>query len=284
MLVVRPCFVYVGDNALADLGLVSTKLHLQVAVNTLKLARSLTVLNRVVFAPSFERSSRSNLSLGILTKMLHGASTVLISAQEKSEMCRRRLDSIQDMTTQQLAELLPPDTDEKLPAQVRRMIGAKTLEQELKSWEELLELCSLVLESTTWLLWHHMEQYLQQKKMLILGGGASIITTDDFQRLKKEIPNHLNAILFKKLNECEQVRCNYFGYIFDLFKRITFQTKNETEQQFSPFLIISGLFAQERSPWFCSSPASSREAIVKCVMSSGFIYLINTCSINLIVV
>lgn len=128
----------------------------------------------------------------------------MVSAQEKSEISRRRLDSIQDLTTQQLAELLPEDTDEKLPAQVRRMIGAKTLEQELKNWDELLELCSLVLESTTWLLWHHMEYYLSKKPFALSGQGASL-SIDDFNRLKREGPTHLSTILYKKLNECEQV-------------------------------------------------------------------------------
>lgn len=191
---------------MAEFGLVSSKVSLQVVVNILKLARSLTTQNRVIFAPSFDRHNRTSLSLGILTKTLIGTSALLISAQEKSEICRRRLDSIQDLTTQQLAELLPPDTDEKLPAQVRRMIGAKTLEQELKNWEELLELCSLVLESATWLLWHHMEHFFQPKKSLGFGGSTPLMNQEDFLRLKKEAPTHLNTVLFKKMNECEQVR------------------------------------------------------------------------------
>ena len=194
---------------MSEFGLVSSKICLQVAVNILKLARSLTTQNRVVFAPSFERPNRSCLSLGILTKTLISISSLLINAQEKSEICRRRLDSIQDLTTQQLAELLPPDTDEKLPAQVRRMIGAKTLEQELKNWDELLELCSLVLESATWLLWHHMEYFFQLKKSLGFGGSTAIVNQEDFLRLKKEAPSHLNTVLFKKMNECEQVLYNY---------------------------------------------------------------------------
>lgn len=194
-----------GDNVLTDFGLVSTKVCLQVAVNILKLARSLTVQNRVVFAPSFERPNRSCLSLGVLTKTLASTSTLLTNAQEKSEICRRRLESIQDLTTQQLSELLPPDTDEKLPAQVRRMIGAKTLEQELKNWDELLELCSLVLESTTWLLWHHMEQFFQHKKPLAFAEAVPLLNTDEFLRLKKEATAYLNTALFKKMNECEQV-------------------------------------------------------------------------------
>ena len=173
--------------------------------NILKLARSLTSQNRTIFAPSFERPNKSSLSLGILTKSLMSSSALLINAQEKSEICRRRLDSIQDLTTQQLAELLPSDTDEKLSAQVRRMIGAKTLEQELKNWDELLELCSLVLESATWLLWHHMEHFFQIKRSLTFGGATSILSQEDFGRLKKEAPIHLTPIFFKKMNECEQV-------------------------------------------------------------------------------
>lgn len=201
-----------GENILSEFGLVSSKVCLQVAVNILKLARSLTTQNRAIFAPSFERSNKSCLSLGILTKTLLSSSALLINAQEKSEICRRRLDSIQDLTTQQLAELLPPDTDEKLPAQVRRMIGAKTLEKELKNWDELLELCSLVLESTTWLLWHHMEHFFQHKRSLALGGSTSILSQEDFGRLKKEAPIHLNTVLFKKMNECEQVITWEFVY------------------------------------------------------------------------
>lgn len=190
---------------MTEFGLVSTKICLQVTVNILKLARSLTVQNRVTFAPSFERPNRSSLSLGILTKTLMNTATLLINSQEKSEICRRRLDSIQDLTTQQLTELIPSDTDEKLPAQVRRMIGAKTLEQELKNWDELLELSSLVLESSTWLLWHHMEHFFQPRMLLAFGGSAPILTPEDFTRLKKEAPTHLNTILFKKMNDCEQV-------------------------------------------------------------------------------
>lgn len=109
------------------------------------------------------------------------------------------------MTTKQLSELLPADTDEKIPATVRRAIAAKTLEQELKNWDELLELCSLVLESATWLLWHHMEYYFQQKRGLLLGGQNPVLSIEDFNRLKREVPLHMDATLFKKLNECEQV-------------------------------------------------------------------------------
>ncbi|KAK4018432.1 hypothetical protein OUZ56_000486 [Daphnia magna] len=216
--------VYIlGENILAEFGLVSSKVCLQVAVNILKLARSLTTQNRAIFAPSFDRPNKSCLSLGILTKTLISSSAILISAQEKSEICRRRLDSIQDLTTQQLMELLPVDTDEKLPAQVRRMIGAKTLEQELKNWEELLELCSLVLESATWLLWHHMEHYFQYKKSLAFGGSSAILSQEDLGRLKKEAPTHLNAILFKKMNECEQVylhRKGRHGFVQALLRRV----------------------------------------------------------------
>ena len=140
------------------------------------MARSLTNQNRVIFAPSFDRPNKTSLSLGILTKSLLSNSVLLISGQEKSEICRRRLESIQDLTTQQLAEILPSNTDEKLPAHVRRMIGTKTLEQELKNWEELLELCSLVLESTTWLLWHHMEQYFHFKRNLTIGGPPPLLS------------------------------------------------------------------------------------------------------------
>ena len=190
---------------LAEFGLVPAKLCLQVTVNILKLARSLTTQNRVIFAPSFERPSKASLSLGILTKSLLSTSELLINSQEKSEICRRRLESIQDLTTQQLAEVLPPNTDEKLPAQVRRMIGTKTLEQELKNWDELLELCSLVLESTTWLLWHHMEQYYHSKRNLTTGGPPPLLSSDDIIRLKREAGSHISTFLFKKMNECEQV-------------------------------------------------------------------------------
>lgn len=210
-------FAHLGETSLADLGLDPNKLTLKITVNILKLARSLTGQNRVVFAPSFERPNKSNLSLGILTKILYGTSNLMVSAQEKSEICRRRLDSIQDLTTQQLVELLPEDTDEKLPAQVRRMIGAKTLGQELKNWDELLELCSLVLESTTWLLWHHMEYYLS-KKPLALGGQGASLSIDDFTRLKREASTHLSAILYKKLNECEQVH----PFVIEHFISLTF--------------------------------------------------------------
>ena len=109
------------------------------------------------------------------------------------------------MTTQQLSELLPPNSDEKLPAHIRRLIGAQTLEKELKNWEDLLELCSLILESTTWLLWHHMEHYLQQKRGSILGAQSATLSPDDLNRLKKEVALHLNPTLFKKMNDCEQV-------------------------------------------------------------------------------
>jgi hypothetical protein len=214
-----------------------------VAVNILKLARSLTTQNRAIFAPSFERPNKSCLSLGVLTKTLMSSSALLINAQEKSEICRRRLDSIQDLTTQQLAELLPSDTDEKLPAQVRRMIGAKTLEQELKNWDELLELCSLVLESATWLLWHHMEHFFQHKRSLAFGGSTSILSQEEFGRLKKEAPIHLNTILFKKMNECEQV----FTLRELLFLSIFL----------SPITFSLGLSTQKRSSWFCSSPSSA---------------------------
>lgn len=189
----------------AEIGLVPNKICLQVTVNILKLARSLTTQNRVIIAPSFDRSNRFCLSMGMLTKMLINTSTLLVNAQEKSDICRRRLDSIQDLTSQQLIELLPNDADEKLPAHVRRMIGAKTLEQEMKNWDELLELCSLVLESTTWLLWHHMEHFFQPKKLMGFGGTTSLVSPEDFARLRKEAPIHLNAVLFKKMNECEQV-------------------------------------------------------------------------------
>lgn len=228
---------------LAEFGLVSNKICLQVTVNILKLARSLTTQNRVIFAPSFERPNRSCLSLGILTKTLISTSTLLINSQEKSEICRRRLDSIQDLTTQQLTELLPPDTDEKLPAQVRRMIGAKTLEQELKNWDELLELCSLVLESTTWLLWHHMEHFFQPKKLLAFGGSTSIVSPEDFARLKKEAPTHLNTVFFKKMNECEQV----FYTLTTLFSTLLIYFA----------VCFAGLLTQKRPSWVRSSPTSS---------------------------
>jgi len=195
-----------GDTHLTDFGLVPTKLCLQVLVNILKLARSLTGQNRAVFGPCFDRPNKQYLSLGMLTNILLGTSGLLISSQEKNEICRRRLDSIHDMTTQQLSELLPPDSDEKLPAHISRMIGAQTLEKELKNWEELLELCSLILESATWLLWHHMEYYLQQKRGSMLGGPSAILSADDLNRLKKEVPLHLNPTLFKKMNDCEQVK------------------------------------------------------------------------------
>ena len=198
--------IYVpGENLLAELGPVSTKLCLQIAVNILKLARSMSSHNRSLFSPSFELRSGKTISLGILTKILHGASALLVAAHEKYEVCNRRLDSIQDLTTQQLSELLPTDTDEKLPASARRMIGAKTLHHELKNWEELLELCSLVLESTTWLLWNHMELYLQPKKGFSLLGQPSVLSVEDLARLKKEAPLHWNVALLKKMNECEQV-------------------------------------------------------------------------------
>lgn len=191
---------------LSEIGLEATKLWLQISVSVFKLARSLTSQNRVIFSPTFENSSKSTLSLGLLTKTLLGASALLVGAQEKSEICRRRLESIQELTSHQLAEILPLDTDEKLPLQVRRTMGAKNLARELKNWEELLELCSLVLESATWLLWHHMEQFYLQKKPLVFSGAAPLLGSDEVARLKREAPNHINTAFFKKLNECEQVR------------------------------------------------------------------------------
>jgi hypothetical protein len=123
------------------------------------------------------------------------------------------------------------------------MIGAKTLEQELKNWDELLELCSLVLESATWLLWHHMEHFFQHKRSLAFGGSTSILSQEEFGRLKKEAPIHLNTILFKKMNECEQV----FTLRELLFLSIFL----------SPITFSLGLSTQKRSSWFCSSPSSA---------------------------
>ena len=180
-------------------------------VNILKLARSLTGQNRAIFGPSFDRPNKY-LSLGILIDILLGTSGLLINSQEKNEICKRRLDSIHDMTTQQLSELLPPNSDEKLPAHISRMIGAQTLEKELKDWEDLLELCSLILESATWLLWHHMEYYLQQKRGSMLGGPSTILSLDDLNRLKEESPLHLNPTLFKKMNDCEQVKHSFMYF------------------------------------------------------------------------
>ena len=194
---------FLGDTHL-DFGLVPTKLCLQVLVNILKLARSLTGQNRMIFGAGFDRPNK-HLSLGMLTKILMGTSSLLISSQEKNEICKRRLDSIHDMTTQQLSELLPPNSDEKLPAHISRMIGAQTLEKELKNWEDLLELCSLILESATWLLWHYMKYYLQQKRGSMLVGPSAILSLDELNRLKEEVPLYLNPTLFKKMNDCEQV-------------------------------------------------------------------------------
>ncbi len=195
---------------LIENGLVPTKICLQICVNILKLARSLTNQNRVIFSPTFERLNKSTLSLGLLTKALLGTSSLLVHAQEKSDFCRRRLDSIQELTSNQLSEILPGDTDEKLPLQVRRIMGSKILTQELKDWDELLELCSLVLESTTWILWHHIEQYFLQKKMLTIGGSLPLLNPDDLSALRREAPNHLNGTLFKKLCECEQVKLKIY--------------------------------------------------------------------------
>ena len=190
---------------LSESGLVPTKSCLQISVNILKLARSLTSQNRIIFSPTFERLNKSTLSLGLLTSTLLGTSALLINAQEKSEICRRQFDSVQELTSQQLAEILPANTDEKLPLQVRRTIGGKILAQELKNWDELLELCSLVLESATWLLWHHMEHYLQQKKSLSFAGPAPLLSSEELSRLRREAPNHFNTALLSKMNECEQV-------------------------------------------------------------------------------
>jgi len=215
--------VYVlSDTRLTDFGLIPTKLCLQVMVNILKLARSLTGQNRAIFGPSFDRPNKY-LSLGILIDILLGTSGLLINSQEKNEICKRRLDSIHDMTTQQLSELLPPNSDEKLPAHISRMIGAQTLEKELKDWEDLLELCSLILESATWLLWHHMEYYLQQKRGSMLGGPSTILSLDDLNRLKEESPLHLNPTLFKKMNDCEQVylqKKGRHGFVQALLRRV----------------------------------------------------------------
>jgi len=214
--------VYVLSDTHLDFGLVPTKLCLQVLVNILKLARSLTGQNRMIFGAGFDRPNK-HLSLGMLTKILMGTSSLLISSQEKNEICKRRLDSIHDMTTQQLSELLPPNSDEKLPAHISRMIGAQTLEKELKNWEDLLELCSLILESATWLLWHYMKYYLQQKRGSMLVGPSAILSLDELNRLKEEVPLYLNPTLFKKMNDCEQVylqKKGRHGFVQALLRRV----------------------------------------------------------------
>ena len=205
--------VYVADERmLAELGPEPTKRCLQVAVNVVRLAQSLTGRNGTVFGAGFERSAHG-LSLQVLTRLLAGSSGLLVAAQERYEASRRRLDSIHELTTQQLTDLLPTDTDPKLPAPARRLIGAKALHQELKNWDELLELAGLVLEAATWLLWHHLEHFLPPstaKRGATAAAGVglqpALLSPDRLGRLRKEAPLYVNVALFKKMNECEQVR------------------------------------------------------------------------------
>ena len=187
------------------MGPTSARLCLQVVVNILKLARSLASQNKVLFAACFGRTAKS-LSMAILTKILQGTSTLLLNSQEKYDISKRRLDSVAEMTTHQLSELLPSGTDAKLPASARRVIGAKTLQQELKNWEDLLELSSLILESSTWLLWYHIEYYLQPKKKLLAAAQSSgNLSPQDVDSFKKVTLVNLDSVLLKKMNECEQV-------------------------------------------------------------------------------
>ena len=162
---------------------------------------------KAVYVPAAE------LAILALTRLLAGSSGLLVAAQERYEASRRRLDSIHELTTQQLTDLLPTDTDPKLPAPARRLIGAKALHQELKNWDELLELAGLVLEAATWLLWHHLEHFLPPstaKRGATAAAGVglqpALLSPDHLGRLRKEAPLYVNVALFKKMNECEQVR------------------------------------------------------------------------------
>ena len=70
----------------------------------------------------------------------------------------------------------------------------------LRNWKE-----ANACNTSTWLLWNHMELYLQPKKGFSLLGQPSVLSVEDLARLKKEAPLHWNVALLKKMNECEQV-------------------------------------------------------------------------------
>ncbi|CAH1799487.1 unnamed protein product [Owenia fusiformis] len=215
---------------------------------------------RVLFNPNLQEATARNVqefedlqstmasysrppNLGLIVYQLRQCTNSFMTVFDSHSQFARKLKTLADLGAEELKELCGRSAGEKLSTQQRQAIARKRLLQILGYKVQELQLYSYIIENCLFILWRHLEYFLQHCEPLQTGSSllsmhskkqesirrlqempttstpyrkqyghdASLDTTvqsgvgrEDLEKLKMDALSCINESLFKKLQDIEQ--------------------------------------------------------------------------------
>ncbi|XP_074656294.1 nuclear pore complex protein Nup205-like [Tubulanus polymorphus] len=252
---------------------------LEIACNLVSFCRAIVSqsatsaqFSKILFAPSLNEAFANELStfeemdaaissvyhppnLGVVVHYLKQSTDQFFIVLDRYKQTLHKLNSIADLTNDELKELTGNVGSEKVLTQHRQQLAHKRLQQILTHKVKESQLCAYLVENCLFILWRHLDYYFihcrpSDQGMTLFEGqlqnqsrirklqdttetrlsihkekqGIDVpVTKDELNALKQAAVSCINDSIFKKLQEIEQVYTKHhtrFGFTEALIRRL----------------------------------------------------------------
>lgn len=120
-------------------------------------------------------------SLGHVVRQVQHLSRHLIESHSKLSELTDKLNSIEQLSSNELTSFLPSGTGDKVSSSDKRKIAAETMSQMIVRKEHEIRLSGSAIESAAFLVWKHLEYFL----LYANSSGTSTLTPYQRAHLRK---------------------------------------------------------------------------------------------------